>query len=94
MSFSNSPGTKIRSPKSKGNFTLFKPLFGIALAAISFELLPIDFQHALAPSLVSYEEVFYAGFTPEEYACLQRNEITNEIEYVPQDYRTMKISLN
>jgi hypothetical protein len=45
---------------TKEQFHLFKPLLLIAMSACFFELLPIDFQHAIAPLLVSYEEVFNA----------------------------------
>jgi hypothetical protein len=46
--------------RAQDQFHLFKPLLLIALGACFFELLPIDFQHALAPCLVSYEDVFEA----------------------------------
>ncbi|HUG18639.1 MAG TPA: hypothetical protein VMM56_06645 [Planctomycetaceae bacterium] len=46
--------------RTKEEFYLFKPLLLIALGVLFFELLPIDFQHAIAPQLVSYEDVFEA----------------------------------
>ncbi|HSG71639.1 MAG TPA: hypothetical protein VLA12_14555 [Planctomycetaceae bacterium] len=46
--------------RTKEEFYLFKPLLLIALGVLSFELLPIDFQHAIAPQLISYDEVFEA----------------------------------
>jgi hypothetical protein len=46
--------------RTKEQFHLFKPLLLIALGACFFELLPIDFQHVIAPYLVSYEDVFEA----------------------------------
>lgn len=71
-------GAPCRTRKTKGEFWLFKPIFGVALAAICFELLPIDFQHFLAPSLVSYDEVFYAGLSPTEYAYTVQGRQLNE----------------
>jgi len=57
-----------KANKDRGEFALFKPLFGIAIAAILFEMLPMDFQHVIAPSLVSYEEVFFADCRTEDFA--------------------------
>lgn len=46
--------------RTKEEFHLFKPLMLIALGVLFFEMLPIDFQHAIAPQLISYDEVFEA----------------------------------
>jgi hypothetical protein len=50
---------------SKPSFFLFKPLIATACLAIVFELLPIDFQHHIAPALVPYEDVYWASIDAE-----------------------------
>lgn len=50
---------------SKASFTLFKPLIAIACLTIMFELLPVDFQHFLAPALVSDDDVYSALYDGE-----------------------------
>lgn len=80
--------------KSKGDFALFKPLFGVALAVICFELLPIDFQHYLAPSLVSYDEVFYASLAnPVDYVFTESGELPENVQAVSVNIKS-QISLN
>jgi hypothetical protein len=71
------PKTPSPSPFRTGRretFILFKPLLAIALSACFFDLLPLDFQHALAPNLVPFEKVYHAdirfqGVRPSEGAC-------------------------
>jgi hypothetical protein len=48
---------------------LFKPLIAIASLTIMFELLPIDFQYFIAPSLVSYDQVYGAAEDGIGAAC-------------------------
>ncbi len=55
-----------QSAPKKEPFVLFKPLLVVASCTILFELLPIDFQHWIAPALVSYEEVYFSQPTSEE----------------------------
>ena len=73
-----------RDQVKKTPFSLFKPLMAIASAAIMFELLPMDFQNWIAPSLVTYEEVFWAAnksqdaLIPELVISLGENSVSAE----------------
>lgn len=68
----------------KSSFSLFKPLMAVASAAIMFELLPMDFQNWIAPSLVGYEEVYWStresrdSLIPELVISMGENSVSAE----------------
>jgi hypothetical protein len=79
--------------KASGEFALFKPLFVVAVGAILFELLPLDFQHFIAPGLVSCDEVFYASRSDGDFT-LTREVLIQERLVLRQDETVMTISIN
>jgi len=85
--------TKPAKRKASGGFALFKPLFAVAICVILFEMLPIDFQHHLAPALVSYEEVFFASRVDDEFA-MTHDDLLQDRLVARQGDTVVEISIN
>ena len=85
--------TKAERKKTSGEFTLLKPLFVVAIGAILFEILPIDFQHYIAPGLVSYDEVFFASQNAGATTLTQDDQMQERL-VLKQDGTVMTISIN
>ena len=80
----------VESASQSSSFSLFKPLITVASLTIMFELLPMDFQNWIAPSLVSSDEVFWAGANAP--VCPQNNQqivfMSLESDYSDNEYGT------
>lgn len=85
--------TKTDGKQTSGEFVLLKPLFVVAIGAILFEIMPIDFLHFIAPGLVSYDEVFYASRNGDDFT-LKRDDSMQGRLVVRQDETVMTISIN